>query len=542
LDLAAAARRGRSKFGILSVNRRNSWEGGAVKNLLSLGLLALGICGVASGQTFRAITSEGPWGNYEAFPDVCRLAGGDLFVVFYAGTGHVTLPSDNAPTGGSVDGMRSSDGGKTWSEPSLVIDTPQDDRDPHVCQLANGDLLVTFFTRSVQRKGDASLEVGHVWVVRSTDNGKTWDAEPTPVAPTPYDDYQGVSSVFISGPPMQLEGEHVILPVYGTVSPGHYETAMIHSKDFGKTWGDASRVDPEQSAGFSYGFCEACVARLADGRLITIMRPGMHQSYSDDEGYTWSKATQLPHRGDAPTVIRTKDNVLVCAHRHPGTAVSISNDDGATWRAPWQIDTVGGAYPGLAELDDGSIVCIYYEEGAGSSIREAVFRVEPGIRLHDLDVRWPPPPPPGEPIDLRAMHAEGKLTITTDMQWTDADRGAGPTAVFDGNVEHFHAAWKAVEDQPATYAIELDKAYELTGLGICLKQGQGARDFAESAEVYLSQDGDQWERPLVTFKDAVTKSVLYRSFPAPVSAKFVKVVITRSDGWPGLNELELYAR
>lgn len=351
-----------------------------MKNLLSLGLLAFGICGGASGQTFRAITSEGPWGNYEAFPDVCRLAGGDLFVVFYAGTGHVTLPSDNAPTGGSVYGMRSSDGGKTWSRPSLVIDTPQDDRDPHVCQLANGDLLVT------------------------------------------------------------------------------------------------------------------------------------------------------------------KDNVLVCAHRHPGTAVSISTDDGATWRAPWQIDTAGGAYPGLAELDDGSIVCIYYEEGAGSSIREAVFRVEPGIRLHDLDVRWPPPPPPGAPIDLRAMHAEGKLTITTDMQWTDAERGAGPTAVFDGNVEHFHAAWKAVEDRPATYAIELDKAYELTGLGICLKQGQGARDFAESAEVYLSQDGDQWDQPVATFEDAVTKSVLYKSFPAPVSAKFVKVVITKSDGWPGLNELELYAR
>ena len=201
--------------------------------------------------------------------------------------------------------------------------------------------------------------------------------------PTPYDDYEGVSSVFISGPPMQLKGEHVILPVYGTVPPGHYETAMIHSNDFGKTWGKVSRVDPEQSAKFSYGFCEASVARLADGRLITLLRPGMHQSYSDDEGYSWTKATRLPHRGDAPTVIRTKENVLLCAHRFPGTAISLSIDDGGTWSKPWPIDTVGGAYPGLAELDDGSILCIYYEEGAGSSIRQAVFRVEPGIRLLD---------------------------------------------------------------------------------------------------------------------------------------------------------------
>jgi sialidase-1 len=513
-----------------------------VKYLLSLSLVAIAMCSVASGQTFRAITTEGPWGNYEAFPDVCRLENGDLFVVFYAGTGHVTLPSDKAPNGGSVYGTRSSDGGKTWTEPSLVIDTPRDDRDPHVCQLTNGDLLATFFTRSVAKKGDASLEVGHVWVVRSTDNGATWDTQPTPVVPTPYDDYEGVSSVFISGPPMQLEEKHVILPVYGTISSRHYETAMIHSKDFGKTWGNASRVDPEQSSGFSYGFCEASVARLADGRIITIMRPGMHQSYSDDEGYTWSKATQLPHRGDAPTIIRTKNNLLVCTHRHPGTAVSISTDDGATWGAPWQIDTVGGAYPGLAELDDGSIVCIYYEEGAGSSIRQAVLRVEPGIRLHDLDVRWPPPPPPGAQIDLRAMHAEGKLAITTDMQWTDAERGAGPTAVFDGNIEHYHAAWKAVEDQPANYALELDKAYELTGFGICLKQGNGPTHYAESAEVYLSEDGAEWGPPVVTFEDTVTKTVVYKLFPTPISAKFVKVVITKSDGWPGLNELEIYAR
>ena len=198
-----------------------------MRYLLLFAFLSIALGGITSGETFRVITSEGPWGNYEAFPDVCRLENGDLFVVFYAGVGHVTLPGPDAPSGGSVYGMRSSDRGKTWSEPFLVIDTPQDDRDPHVCQLANGDLLATFFTRSMERKGGSPPAVGRVWVVRSTDNG-------------------------------------------------------------------------------------------------------------------------------------------------------------ATWSKPWQIDTVGGAYPGLAELDDGSSVGIYYEEGLGSSLRQAVFRVEPGIRLQDL--------------------------------------------------------------------------------------------------------------------------------------------------------------
>jgi hypothetical protein len=140
------------------------------------------------------------------------------------------------------------------------------------------------------------------------------------------------------------------------------------------------------------------------------------------------------------------------------------------------------------------------------------------------------------------MHAEKKLKITTDMQWIDKAVGAGPVAVFDGNTEHFHAAFRSAEGQSATYVLELDKAYVLTGFGICLKQSQCSTDYPESAEVYFSKDGAAWGRPLATFADAVTRTTVYRRFPAPVNAKFVKVVITRSDGWPGLNELELYAR
>ena len=89
--------------------------------------------------------------------------------------------------------------------------------------------------------------------------------------------------------------------------------------------------------------------------------------------------------------------------------------------------------------------------------------------------------------------------------------------------------------------IELDKVYELTGFGICLKQSQGPTDYAESAEVSLSIDGAEWGAPVAVFDGAVTRKVVYKRFAAPTRAKFVKVVIIRSEGWPGLNELELYA-
>ena len=64
-----------------------------------------------------------------------------------------------------------------------------------------------------------------------------------------------------------------------------------------------------------------------------------------------------------------------------------SDDDGATWSQPYQIDTVGGAYPGLAELEDGSILAVYYEEGKASSIRQAVLTVGPTVELRSLEER-----------------------------------------------------------------------------------------------------------------------------------------------------------
>jgi len=119
-------------------------------------LIALLICAtsLAFGATFREITDTGPWGDYEAFPDVCRMANGDLYVVFYAGLGHVTNPSAERPKGGAIYGLRSSDQGATWSEPILVVDTGEDDRDPHVTQLSNGDLIVSYFTSRYYTEDD----------------------------------------------------------------------------------------------------------------------------------------------------------------------------------------------------------------------------------------------------------------------------------------------------------------------------------------------------------------------------------------------------
>ena len=499
-------------------------------------------CVCASAQTsYKTITDKGLWGDYEAFAGACKLQNGDLYVVFYAGKGHVTRPGPNAPTGGMVYGMRSSDGGKTWAEPALVVDTPLDDRDPHVTQLRDRRMVCNFFTDRWYTEDGKRKREADACLVWSQDSGHTWTKEPQTVT-TPYKDKAGIGRrVYVSSEIRQLKGDHLICPVYSEEVPGHYINAIVHSFDGGRTWTKVSETDPAASLAFSYGFCEATVARCTDGRLICIVRPGMHCMYSSDEGLTWTKAMKLPHRGDAPSAIVTRDGYLVVAHRHPATSVTISPDNGSTWTRPWRLDQVGGAYPALVELDDGSIFCAYYEEGRASNIRMAIFRIAPGIDVEDLDEKWPVPPPPGKALDLAGMYKAKRIRVDTDLTATHKSLpGCGVAAPFDGSTEYARAAWKAKNNAASYYVIELDKVYRLTGIGICLKASLAGRDYMESADVLLSTDGRTWGKPVVSLRDAATRRLRHFAFGAPASAKFVKVAIHAAEGWPSLNEIEVY--
>ena len=52
---------------------------------------------------------------------------------------------------------------------------------------------------------------------------------------------------------------------------------------------------------------------------------------------------------------------------------------------PLVIDDVGGAYPSMVNLKDGSVLVVYYEEGEGSSIRAKRFHVTA------KGIEWLPP-------------------------------------------------------------------------------------------------------------------------------------------------------
>ncbi len=309
---------------------------------------------------FGYVCTDAGAGGYEAFPDVCRLSDGRLMAVFYAGYGHVALPNEQLPKGGRISYCTSADEGHTWSKAEVLYDGPDDDRDPSIVQLANGLLVCNFFSlRKSEGKSPPWTGLG-TWMVTSSDLGKTW-SEPKQIA----------ADYYCSSPIRELPGGRLVLGLYREL-PKSAAGAVGLSDDGGKTW---RTVDIDN--GGTRLDAETDVIRLADGTLYAAERPAMCYSVSKDDGATWSVSKPIGFVGHCPYLLRTGDNIILLAHRLPATSLHYSLDECKTWSENVPVDTVGGAYPSMVNLKDGSVLIVYYEEGAGSSIRYRRFRATP---------------------------------------------------------------------------------------------------------------------------------------------------------------------
>jgi hypothetical protein len=105
--------------------------------------------------------------------------------VFYAGYGHVALPNEQLPKGGRISSCISDDEGRTWTDAQVLYDGPDDDRDPSIVQLKNGQLICNFFSlRKTDQPGKRWTGLGS-WMVTSDDMGRTW-SEPKQITAEAY--------------------------------------------------------------------------------------------------------------------------------------------------------------------------------------------------------------------------------------------------------------------------------------------------------------------------------------------------------------------
>jgi sialidase-1 len=233
---------------------------------------------------------------------------------------------------------------------------------------------------------------GH-WIRRSPDGGHTWE-EPQRVIPSsPH------------GPIELADGRLIYLgnDGYDRVAKSSSLIAA-ESHDKGRNWVTIARIDMwpgypgEDPEGIAY-LCEPHCVEVRPGHLLAMARyeeqPSREVRESDvlwqfespDGGHTWTAPRPTKILGKPPHLTALDDGriLLSYGYRHPpyGERARLSRDGGRSWDETGVIlraDAPNGdlGYPASVELDDGTVLTIYYQVD------------RPGEKTCLMTTRWMP--------------------------------------------------------------------------------------------------------------------------------------------------------
>jgi hypothetical protein len=321
------------------------------------------------------------------FPVALRLQGGRIAVVLRGGAGHLGIK-------GRLDMVFSSDEGKSWTKPSVVVDSPADDRNPALGQAKDGTLVVGYYrTATYDEKGVYNPKLDkprNTWVTRSSDGGKTWsDSTEVDVADI------GWGSPY--GRILTLADGSMLMPIYGGAirkpgeqAPDTDNSYLYRSSDNGKTWQRFSTPGPKR-------FNETAIVRLASGKLLAAMRTRAGGEVwlvdGSEDGKSWGEARKLtPAKVHPADLLLLPDNrvLLVTGYRVGpfGVRGLVGDADG---RFEWDkrfvlvndaVSTDCG-YPSSVILKDGRALTVYYATGS---------KAHPEWRVHCGAVTFTPVP------------------------------------------------------------------------------------------------------------------------------------------------------
>ena len=319
--------------------------------------------------------------NYFAWPSVARLRDGRLAMVASGfRLGHI------CPFGKVVISF-SEDEGDTWSLPSVIIDTPLDDRDGGIAAFGESSVIVTSFNNSieaqrkwyinneeyrtyinsyldvVEKKCDWEKYLGSTFRV-SHDNGKSFGKimripVTCPHGPATMRDGSllYVGRKFSSDDSFHRGEKH--LSCYKLFPDGSYEF-----------------LSEIENVGDELLSCEPFAIALGNSKVLVHIRvqdnKGMftiYQCESNDAG----KHFTIPHRllsdkGGAPAHIIDHNGMLISVYGYRcepfGIRAMFSNDEGKVW----DVDNVitesecSGdlGYPASVALNDNRILTVYY--------------------------------------------------------------------------------------------------------------------------------------------------------------------------------------
>jgi len=257
---------------------------------------------------------------------------------------------------GKVNNMiayRSSDKGKTWSDPTVAFDIDYSQHGFIPLIPRGSKRIYAFGTQPIEgkREGAENCPIGFRY---SDDDGHTW-SEVTLIKPVNNPDFLGMSVMRMceTDAATWLLGSHEGRWVRKPNLPVVTRAYVLRSEDQGKTW----TVLPDKRPGGWYlkqfeRMDEPRPINLGGGRAMILARTcegHLWASWSEDDGRTWSepKPTSLIHPDAPPMLFHHPDGkTLVALHhnRHSGSHfkqtdrseiwVSLSTDEGRTWSEP----------------------------------------------------------------------------------------------------------------------------------------------------------------------------------------------------------------
>ena len=332
----------------------------------------------------RVVIAGGNEPRSRALAGVQLLPSGDLLVAYRHASTH-PFGVDPIVDDGAVMTVRSTDSGRTWGEPRAVCALPGWDcgGGRSMVQTPSGELIM--FVVKARRAGRRVKE-SYIYPIRSSDNGHAWGdfGAELVLYRGGWTEPSSTGHVFVTS-----DGRWMI-PAYGADTPdGVTYPVVAFSGDEGQTWDErvvVGRSSPDVT------FYEPAVIRLRDERFLAIIRTmappyTSYQSYSEDEGRTWTTPDPVAFQGQCPYLAELRSGAILCAYRDMvpdryGVSASVTYDAGATWTyvarlyegTDWNC-----GYPSLVRLPNGKLLCVYYTcYEKGNSEVHGVFLADKG--------------------------------------------------------------------------------------------------------------------------------------------------------------------
>jgi len=308
----------------------------------------------------------------------------------------------------------SADGGKTWSAPRPIFSADQKiqvSNERAMLRTRDGTIIAAFMNLSERNwtwddeLGDAPNAILPTYVMRSLDDGKTWQN-----VQKLHDEWSGAVRDMIE----TTDGRVMFTAMKMRNDPGRHSVLTYSTTDHGLSWKASNLIDLG-GAGHHGGVTEPTLTQLKDGRLWMLIRTNWSEfwsAYSNDGGQFWNVIQPSGiAASSAPAMLRRLDSgrlMLLWNRLYPDgetewplsggdnlwsatpvsnfreeLSIAFSDDDGKTWTDAEVIASAADSdrkgskrwisYPYVFEVEPGQFWITTMQGGLRVKISEADF-------------------------------------------------------------------------------------------------------------------------------------------------------------------------